>query len=200
MNGRERGAKCRGRLFVLAGPSGVGKGTLRARVLSDIDNLVYSISCTTRAPREGEREGVDYRFISKEEFMNRERQNLFLEHAAVHGNFYGTLREDVEREMEAGHDVLLEIDVQGARQIRELLPESVLIFIAPPSAAVLEERLRRRRTESEEQIALRLENAKKEMEQSSDYSHVVLNDTLERASEALRGIVLSYRNETDECQ
>ncbi|MDR3265142.1 MAG: guanylate kinase [Synergistaceae bacterium] len=194
MSEQEQGKKRRGRLFVLAGPSGVGKGTLRTQVLSDVDDLIYSISCTTRAPRNGEREGADYRFISKEDFEDRERRGLFLEHAVVHGNFYGTLREDVEREMAAGRDVLLEIDVQGARQIRSLLPESVLIFISPPSLAVLEERLRRRETESEEQIALRLANAKKEMECSPSYDHVVLNDTLEHASEDLRGIVASYRS------
>ncbi|MDR3229930.1 MAG: guanylate kinase [Synergistaceae bacterium] len=189
----EKKQRRRGRLFVLAGPSGVGKGTLRMRVLSDIDGLVYSISCTTRAPRDGEREGTDYRFISKQEFEDREKRGLFLEHAAVHGNFYGTLREDVERELAAGRDVLLEIDVQGAQQIRGLLPESVLIFVSPPSIAVLEERLRRRETESEEQIALRLANAKREMECIPAYDHVVLNDTLERASEDLRGIIASYR-------
>lgn len=183
----------RGKLFVLAGPSGVGKGTLRARALSDVDGLVYSISCTTRAPRDGEREGADYRFISKKDFEDRIDRNLFLEYARVHENFYGTLREDVVREMEAGHDVLLEIDVQGAKQVRRILPASVLIFVTPPSPAELEERLRNRGTESEEQIAIRLENAKREMEEASEYDHVIVNDVVERASGELRNIIESYR-------
>jgi guanylate kinase len=178
----------KGKLFVLAGPSGVGKGTLRAKALSDIDGLAYSISCTTRAPREGEREGVDYRFLSKEDFKDRAARGLFLEHAFVHGNHYGTLREDVERETAAGRDVLLEIDVQGARQIRKLLPapDSFLIFISPPSIAVLEERLRRRGTESEDKVRLRTETAKKEMEAAAEFDRVIVNDDLERASGELR--------------
>ena len=185
--------KCKGRLFVLAGPSGVGKGTLRARVLEDLENLVYSISCTTRPPRGNEREGVEYRFISRQEFEDRVRRGLFLEHAFVHGNFYGTLRGDVERELNEGHDVLLEIDVQGAAQIRSLLPKSVSIFVSPPSIEALESRLRQRRTESEAQIALRLQNAEKEMEQAPTYDHIVVNDTVEQAAAELESIILSYR-------
>ena len=180
-------------LFILAGPSGAGKGTLRARALSDIGDLTYSISCTTRSPREGEREGVDYRFLSKEDFEDRVEHGLFLEHALVHGNRYGTLRGDVEREMAAGQDVLLEIDVQGAESVRRLVPDCVMLFIAPPSLAVLEERLRRRGTDSEETIALRLENAKKEMARAAEYDRVIVNDDLERAAGELRGVILSYR-------
>jgi guanylate kinase len=183
----------RGRLFVLAGPSGVGKGTLRLRALSGIGNLIYSISCTTRKPRDGERDGVDYHFITEEDFKDRVARGLFLEYAIVHSDCYGTLRKDVTRETEAGRDVLLEIDVQGAGQVKRLLPESVLIFIAPPSLEVLERRLRQRRTESEEQIRLRLGNAKKEMEQAADYDRVIINGDLERASEELRNLILSYR-------
>lgn len=184
----------RGRLFVLAGPSGVGKGTLRMQALSNIENLTYSISCTTRKPRDGERDGVDYYFVAKKEFEEKAAEGLFLEHAVVHGDCYGTLREDIVRELELGRDVLLEIDVQGARQIRSLLPESVLIFILPPSLEVLEERLRRRKTESEEKIQLRLQDAKKEMAQAEGYDHVVLNDVLQRASEELRRIIMRYRD------
>ena len=180
-------------LFILAGPSGVGKGTLRARALSGIDGLAYSISCTTRSPREGEREGADYRFLSKEDFEDRVKRGLFLEHALVHGNRYGTLRGDVEREMAAGHDVLLEIDVQGAERVRRLVPDCVMLFIAPPSLAVLEARLRKRGTDSEETIALRLVNAKEEMAHSAEYDRVIVNDDLERAAEELRGVILSYR-------
>jgi guanylate kinase len=185
--------KHKGRLFVLAGPSGVGKGTLRIQALSNVENLIYSISCTTRKPREGERDGVDYHFVERKEFEEKVANGLFLEHALVHGERYGTLREDIVRELKSGRDVLLEIDVQGAQQIRSLLPESVLIFILPPSLDALEERLRKRKTEPEEKIMLRLEHAKKEMEQTKEYDHVILNDVIERASEELRHIILSYR-------
>ena len=184
----------KGKLFVFSGPSGVGKGTLRMRALSDVENLVYSISCTTRAPRTGEHEGVDYWFISKQDFEDKVARGLFLEHAFVHGDFYGTLRENICRETEAGRDVMLEIDVQGALQIRELLPESVLIFVQPPSLEVLEERLRLRGTESEDKITQRLENAKQEMRQASKYDHVIVNDTLEQAAEELRDVIISYRS------
>ena len=185
----------KGRLFVLGGPSGVGKGTLRVQALADIDGLNYSISCTTRKPRAGERHDVDYHFIAREDFEDKAARGLFLEHATVHEDRYGTLREDVVRELDAGRDVLLEIDVQGAQQVRKLLPESVLIFIAPPSLEALEERLRLRRTESEDKIRLRLENAKEEMEQSSGYDHIIINDVLDRASKELRELILSYKGQ-----
>ena len=183
----------KGRLFVLAGPSGAGKGTLREKALTDIEDLIYSVSCTTRQPREGERDGVDYRFVTMRDFEEKIAGGLFLEHAVVHGDRYGTLLADVLREREAGRDVLLEIDVQGARQVKVILPESVMIFISPPSLDVLEQRLRRRKTETEDKIAIRLENAKKEMALSSEYDHVIVNDDLERACGELRDVLLSYR-------
>jgi guanylate kinase len=138
---------------------------------------------------------VDYRFISKAEFEKRIARGLFLEYAAVHGNYYGTPREDVEREMDSGRDVLLEIDVQGARQVRKNLPgpSSVLIFVAPPSLSALEKRLRRRGTESEEKIALRLKNAKAEMEAAPEFDHVIVNDELGRACEELRTVFSDCR-------
>ena len=194
MDGSHSGGKARkGRLFVLAGPSGVGKGTLRKHGLSDIENLAYSVSCTTRLPREGERDGVDYYFVTMQDFEEKMANGLFLEHAIVHGNRYGTLLKNVELEMEAGRDVLLEIDVQGARQVKKVLPESIMIFVAPPSLSVLEKRLRQRKTESEEKIAIRLENAKKEMALSSEYDRIIVNDDLEQACKELRDVLLNYR-------
>ena len=183
----------KGRLFVFAGPSGVGKGTLRKQALSDIENLTYSVSCTTRPPREGEREGVEYHFVTMRDFEEKITKGLFLEHAIVHGERYGTLLESVKRETEAGMDVLLEIDVQGARQVKELLPDSVLIFVAPPSLDVLESRLRQRGTDSEEKIALRLKNAEKEMALLPEYDKVVVNDDLNETCDELRRVFLSYR-------
>ena len=183
----------RGRLFILSGPSGVGKGTLRERALNGIDDLAYSISCTTRRPRPGETDGVEYRFISDADFEARVQAGLFLEHAQVHDARYGTLREDVERELEAGRDVLLEIDVQGAMQVRRRLPDAVSIFVAPPSIEELERRLRERGTEDDEGLKLRLSNAVSELEGAAEYDRVIVNDDLEEAAADLKQIVMEYR-------
>ena len=179
-----------GRLFVLSGPSGVGKGTLRENALNDAPNLKYSISCTKRKPRDGETDGVEYRFISREKFREDISQGLFLEYAHVHEDYYGTLKADVVRELEAGHDVLLEIDVQGALQVREKMPDAVLIFVAPPSVEVLERRLRGRGTEAQESLNVRLENALKELALKDKYDYIIVNDDLHSACEELRKIIL----------
>ena len=183
-----------GKLFVLSGPSGVGKGTLREHALNDIANLVYSISCTTRQPRPGETDGVEYRFISHEKFKQDISDNLFLEYAHVHNDYYGTLKADVEDALNSGLDVLLEIDVQGALQVREKMPQAVLIFIAPPSVQELERRLINRNTESQEVIRTRLHNALRELELQDKYNHVIVNDDLERASQELRNIIINYES------
>ena len=179
-----------GRLFVLSGPSGVGKGTLREHALNNTPNLKYSISCTTRQPREGETDGIDYRFISRETFRDYISRELFLEYAHVHEDYYGTLRRDVMSELEAGHDVLLEIDVQGALQVKEKMPEAVLIFVAPPSVEVLTQRLRGRGTESEDSLKVRLSNALGELALKDKYDHVIVNDDLDSACDELRKIIL----------
>ena len=178
-----------GKLFVMSGPSGAGKGTLRERALDDIKDLVYSISCTTRKPREGEIDGVQYRFITHEKFKEDIANNLFLEYAHVHSDFYGTLKADVMKELEAGKSVLLEIDVQGALQVREKMPEAILIFITPPSIEELEKRLRDRHTETEENLKLRLNNARKELELKDKYNYVIVNDDLETASREIRALI-----------
>ena len=178
-----------GKLFVLSGPSGVGKGTLRLQALKDVPNLKYSVSCTTRKPRDGETDGVEYRFISHEKFIEGIEQGLFLEYAHVHEDFYGTLKQDVMKELEAGHDVLLEIDVQGALQVKEKMPEAVLLFVAPPSPEELERRLRDRHTESEGSLKVRLSNAIKELELKDRYDYVIVNDNLDAACCELRKIM-----------
>ena len=183
-----------GKLFVLSGPSGVGKGTLREHALNNIANLVYSISCTTRQPRPGETDGVEYRFISHEKFKQDISDNLFLEYAHVHNDYYGTLKADVEDALNSGLDVLLEIDVQGALQVREKMPQAVLIFIAPPSVQELEHRLINRNTESQEVIRTRLHNALRELELQDKYNYVIINDDLERASQELRNIIINYES------
>ncbi len=179
-----------GKLFVLSGPSGVGKGTLREHALNNAPNLKYSISCTTRKPREGETDGIEYRFISRETFREYISRGLFLEYAHVHEDYYGTLKADVVNELESGHDVLLEIDVQGALQVKEKMPEAVLIFVAPPSVEVLTQRLTGRGTENAESLNVRLSNAIGELSYKDKYDYVIVNDDLESACEELRRIIL----------
>ena len=180
-----------GKLFVLSGPSGVGKGTLRENALKNFSNLVYSISCTTREPREGETNGVEYRFISRDEFEQGINNNLFLEYARVHENYYGTLKSDVIQELESGKNVLLEIDVQGALQVREKMNDSILIFIAPPSIEELSRRLINRNTETQHDLNIRLANAKRELELANKYDYIVVNDDLDSASRKLQEIFIN---------
>lgn len=184
----------RGRLFVVAGPSGAGKGTLIAELLKRYPRARLSVSATTREPRPGEREGVEYHFLDRKEFERRAQAGEFLEWAEVHGNLYGTPRRAVEEWLEGGHDVILEIDVQGAWQVRERMPEAVTVFVAPPSLEALEERLRRRGTESEEEIRRRLRNAVRENEERTGFRHVVVNDDLRRAVDELCAI---YEKESE---
>lgn len=193
MKGRNEGT-----LFVLSGPSGAGKGTLRKKVFEAVKGLVFSISCTTRPPREGERDGVDYRFISEEHFQELLRQGKFLEYAKVHGRLYGTLLDDVRETLAGGKDIVLEIDVQGAMQVRKKFPASVLVFVAPPSAEELERRLRERGTESEDVLRIRLGNASWELGHAGEYDHVIVNDDADRASRELRDIILSHRKRNEE--
>lgn len=177
-------------MFVVTGPSGVGKGTLIGELRSRVPDLDLSISATTREPRTGEVDGRDYHFLSPEEFGRRADEGDFLEHATFSGNRYGTLRSEVERTLAAGKSVLLEIEVQGARQVRAAMgDDAVLIFIAPPDPAALHERLAGRGTDSEEAIARRLETAKQELEAQQEFKHVVVNDELEWAAAELEGIV-----------
>lgn len=180
-----------GKLFVLSGPSGAGKGTLREHALQDIPNLVYSISCTTRRPRPGELDGREYRFITHEQFTAWVEQGRFLEYAHVHDDMYGTLKADVIRELEAGRNVLLEIDVQGALQVRDKMPDALLVFVDVPSIGELERRLRDRHTETEAALQVRLANAVRERELKREYDYVVVNDDLDAACRELREIITS---------
>lgn len=184
----------KGRLFVLSGPSGAGKGTLREKAFPEMREISFSISCTTRTPRAGEKDGVHYRFITEEAFLALLREGRFLEHALVHGNYYGTLRDDVEKTLSAGEDILLEIDVQGAAQVKRAMPGAVLLFISPPTLEELERRLAGRGTEEEKALKLRLDNARREMTKSGEYDHVIINDDLTRASEELAAIIKDYRD------
>jgi guanylate kinase len=177
------------KVFVITGPSGVGKGTLIRELLKRLPDLELSISATTREPREGEVDGRDYHFLSPEEFEQRMRREDFLEYATYSGNSYGTLRTEVERRLAAGHSVVLEIEVQGARQVRAAMRESIQVFIAPPDPAVLRERLDARGTDAPEAIDARLEVAEGEMAAQHEFAHSVVNDDLARAASELEGIV-----------
>lgn len=184
-------AQNKGKLFVISGPSGAGKGTLRRELFKRVPNLVYSVSVTTRKPRAGERNGVDYFFISEEEFERMKRNGELLEWAQVHGNLYGTPRKFVESKLSEGKSVVLEIDVQGALQVKRSFPEAVLIFILPPSEEELFRRLKKRGTETENEMELRLKNAQWEMNRMDVYDYAVVNDDIEKASEELVKIVKS---------
>jgi guanylate kinase len=174
---------------VITGPSGVGKGTLIRRLRERHGDLELSMSATTRPPRPGERDGVDYRFLTPEQFRAHAEAGDFLEHATYSGNRYGTLRSEVERRLEQGRPVVLEIEVQGARQVRQAMPEAVAVFIAPPSREALRERLEARGTDTPEQVDARLATAERELEARDEFAHVVVNDELDRATDELAGIV-----------
>lgn len=187
--------KKKGVLFVISGPSGVGKGTINKMLFDEFDGQVsFSVSATTRGPREGEVDGTHYFFISRQEFENRVANNEFLEHAEYAGNCYGTPRSYVLKLLDEGVNVILEIDLQGAIQVKERMPESVSIFILPPSFEELESRLRGRGTETPEKIEKRLAAAKYEMEMAYTYDYRIVNDNLEEAYQQLRSIFL---NETE---
>jgi guanylate kinase len=176
-------------VFVITGPSGVGKGTLIRGLLERIPELELSTSATTRAPRPGEQDGVHYHFMSPEAFETHVAAGDFLEHAAYSGNRYGTLRSEVKRRFVQGRPVVLEIEVQGARQVRESMPEAVAVFIAPPSLEALRARLVGRGTDSPEQVDERLRTAQRELEAQPEFAHVVVNDRLEDATDEVAGIV-----------
>ncbi|HEX8206137.1 MAG TPA: guanylate kinase [Solirubrobacteraceae bacterium] len=176
-------------VFVITGPSGVGKGTLIRTLRDRMPELELAVSATTRRPRPGETQGEDYWFLTDEEFERRVAEGAFVEHAKYSGRRYGTLRSELERRIGAGHPVVLEIEVQGARQIRRTMPEALQIFIAPPSADVLRTRLLGRGTDSPEDVEARLSTARGELAAQDEFGEVVVNDRLEDAVDRLEAIV-----------
>jgi guanylate kinase len=183
----------RGTLFVVSSPSGGGKGTIIEHVLECVANLSYSVSYTTRAPRLKEVDGREYFFISRETFQEMVAAGEFLEWACVHGNLYGTAKNQILAETAAGSDIILELDVQGAASVRQLLMDSVSIFILPPSYEVLRERLIARGTDSPEELAVRLRNAPEELRQYSAFDYVIINDEVKRAVNQLASIIYAER-------
>lgn len=177
------------RVFVITGPSGVGKGTLIRGLMQRLPKIELSVSATTRAPRPGERDGVDYHFLTREQFDRRVADGQFVEHADYAGSSYGTLRSELEDRVRAGVPVVLEIEVQGARQVRAAMPEAVQVFIAPPSRSALRTRLIGRGTDDPAEVERRLRVAEQELLAQPEFGHVVVNDHLEEAIEGLAAIV-----------
>ena len=186
--------------IVVSAPSGGGKTTLCRRLMEKLSGLEFSISHTTRAPRGKEQDGVDYHFVSEAEFKTLIAEDKFLEWAEVHGNYYGSSLEAARKQLSAGRDVLFDIDIQGGYQIKEKMPEAVLIFIVPPSMKVLEERLRGRASDTEEVIQKRLKAAREEIEGAVNYSHWIINDDLDCALETFSSVVVAGRVEQSDKQ
>ena len=180
----------KGVLIVISGPSGVGKGTVRAAIFEQVDhNLEYSISMTTRKPRQGEEDGVDYFFTTKEGFLERIEQGQLLEWAEFVGNYYGTPLDYVQKKLDEGKDVVLEIEVQGALQVKKVMPDACFIFIAPPSMEELRSRILRRGTEEMEVVNKRMAKAEAEIGLAQEYNYIVLNDTVENAKTRIMSII-----------
>ena len=186
-------------LFVITGPSGCGKSTLAGRVLEELDNIDFSVSYTTRKKRNSEEEGNDYYFVSEGEFKRMIEDMKLVEWAVVHGNYYGTSKRELEKKATKG-DILLDIDVQGAHQIKEKFKKTVFIFIMPPLYLELKKRLKKRGEESPESINERLDVAKKEIRHYHNFDYIVINDLLEKAVEELKSIIMSTRCRFDPCK
>lgn len=186
-----------GKVIVISGPSGVGKGTVVQELLSNNDDCTLSVSATTRAPREGEVHGVNYFFITKEEFQSRIKNNAMLEYAQYCDNYYGTPRDYVQQSIENGKNIILEIEVQGALNVKSTMPEAVTVFVMPPSMIELEKRLRGRGTEEEEVIQQRLKTAVEEMRQSPKYDYIVINHTVNQCVNDIKTIINSEKMKTD---
>lgn len=183
-----------GLLVVISGPSGAGKGTICKRLRELMKDLRVSVSATTRQPRWGEIEGESYFFIDEEEFINKINNDEFLEYAKVYGNFYGTPKKEVFEQLEAGNDIILEIDIQGALQVKKNYPRGVFIFILPPSITELKNRIEGRGTDSKEVILKRMESVYEELDYAFEYDYVVLNDEVEAAVEKIECIIKAEKN------
>lgn len=179
----------KGILTVISGFSGAGKGTLMKRLTQKYDNYALSVSMTTRAPREGERDGIEYFFVNTETFQERIKQGRMIEYACYCGNYYGTPKDYVQQQLEKGKDVILEIEIQGALQVKQLFPDCMLLFVTPPDAAELKRRLEGRGTETPEVIARRLARAAEESEGVEAYDYIVINDDLEECVEQIHSMV-----------
>lgn len=187
----------KGLLVVISGPSGAGKGTLCKELLQNNNSIAMSVSCTTRSPRESEVDGVNYYFVSKEKFLEMIKENAFLEYAEVYDNYYGTPYSGIEKKLEEGYDVILEIDIQGALKVKERYPEGLFIFILPPSMEELKNRIKKRGSETEESFLKRFKSAFKEINYASRYNYAVINDIVEEAVKKLECIIIAEKCRID---
>lgn len=181
------------KLFVLSGPSGVGKGTVLENLLTNFNGVEYSVSTTTRPCRKGEINGDDYFFLSVEDFFQMVEEDRFIEWAQVHNNYYGTPKEYVDKSLEEGKDIILEIDIQGARMVKKNYPEAVYVFLLPPSIEELENRLDKRGTEDDANKAIRLENARKELQELEKYDYQIINDKIDVTVNKLKAIITAEK-------
>ncbi|ADQ15011.1 guanylate kinase [Halanaerobium hydrogeniformans] len=188
----------KGILFVLSGPSGVGKNTVLDELFKEFDGVSYSVSATTREARNGEIEGEDYFFISEDKFKEISADNGFIESALVHGHYYGTPKKFVDKKLSEGEDIILEIDTQGAKQVREKYPDAVYIFLLPPSLEELEHRLDKRGSENNKAKNIRLENARKELKEVHNYDYEVINDSLSKAVSEIKKIIIAEQKRRDQ--
>ncbi len=190
--------KTKGFLIVVSGPSGTGKDSICSKVASDLKNIEISISMTSRAPRAGEKEGVNYYYISKEEFEERIKNDEFLEYAIVHNNqYYGTPKKEIEEKLNKGISIVLVIDIQGALKVKELVPDAIFIFIMPPSMEVLKERLIARNTESKDKVLERFKRAYQEINEFKKYNYVIVNNDLNESVETMKAILLAEKSRVD---
>ena len=190
--------KTKGFLIVVSGPSGTGKDSICSKVASDLKNIEISISMTSRAPRAGEKEGVNYYYISKEEFEERIKNDEFLEYAIVHNNqYYGTPKKEIEEKLNKGISIVLVIDIQGALKVKELVPDAIFIFIMPPSMEALKERLIARNTESKDKVLERFKRAYQEINEFKKYNYVIVNDDLNESVETMKAILLAEKSRID---
>lgn len=188
----------KGKLFVISGPSGAGKSTVITRLLKQLNNVYFSISATTREPRRGERDGIDYHFITREQFEQMIKNDELLEHAEYVGNYYGTPEKPVDEKLAAGYDVILDIETEGASQVMARRPDAIGIFLFPGSFSVLEERLRLRSTDSEDKILRRLEKARQECKKAEMYDYIIINDRFETACDEAIAIMTAEKCKTAE--
>ncbi|MCD6487483.1 MAG: guanylate kinase [Syntrophobacterales bacterium] len=183
-----------GLLMVISAPSGAGKTTICKRLLDEFPDLYFSVSCTTRPPRKGEKDGKDYHFISLEEFKNRIEKNEFVEWEKIYGQFYGTLKKEINDLIVKGHDVMLDIDIKGAGNVKSIYPEGVFIFIMPPSVEVLKERLKKRGSETGDVIKMRFSRIMEEVRENERYDYVIFNDILSSSVDIMRSIYIAEKN------